>query len=79
MLLWTMGISMIAVNNRNGLLVLSGGRFLVHYHQLCKPVSLCDSSILCYNTIQYKLFNMPYIASESDARIFFLDGHLAKY
>ena len=29
--------------------------------------------------IQYKLFNVPYIASESEARMVFLGGHPAKY
>ena len=31
------------------------------------------------NTIQYKLFNVPYIASESEARMVFLGDHPAKY
>ena len=32
-----------------------------------------------YNTLQYNLFNVPYIASESEARMVFLGGHPAKY
>ena len=42
------------------------------------PIALHEN-VLTYNTIQYKLFNVPYIASESEARMVFLGGYPAKY